>query len=59
MAAPLRQISVTLPAAVWAELAARARATGVTVDALIQAAVRADLVAAGPRRRRRKPARNK
>lgn len=55
MTAPLRQISVTLPAEVWAELATRAQATGVTVDALIRAAIRADLAAAGAPRRRRKP----
>jgi hypothetical protein len=38
-----RQVTVTLPQTVWADLAARAAAAGVSVDTLIQAAIRADL----------------
>lgn len=49
MAPSPRQISVTLPAELWARLSARARAAGVKVDDLIRAAVRADLRAAGRR----------
>ncbi|HZZ59451.1 MAG TPA: ribbon-helix-helix protein, CopG family [Opitutaceae bacterium] len=53
MAPSPRQISVTLPAELWAQLSARARAAGLTVDDLIRAAVQADLRAA----RRRPPRR--
>jgi post-segregation antitoxin (ccd killing protein) len=55
MPLPRRQVAVALPPRVWEQLAAKAAATGVTVDALIQRAIKSDLRRAALRRRRSRP----